>query len=272
MRRYVSRYPLAFSLLFTLALFSLTFLSRAAFPTAPVGVVSDLPPEALKPPSGLEQAVSSIKSAESLFWLLAILLSAALLTWLGWWREAGFTRPSRWRNLHLLWFPIAVVGISLSGGVQLPAPVPLVSIALVIFVAIFAEEVIFRGLMLRALAPTGLIRAVVATSLLSGILTLGRSVLAGPWPEAIFLTALATCGGFTYAALRWRTASLWPATLVHFALALAIDIATLGALAYLLLLLSSTAGFIAYGLFLLRNPRVRADGGLTPEKIGDRQS
>lgn len=31
-----------------------------------------------------------------------------VLIWLGWWREAGFNEPSRWRNLHLLWFPLLV--------------------------------------------------------------------------------------------------------------------------------------------------------------------
>jgi hypothetical protein len=74
------------------------------------------------------------------------------------------------------------------------------------------------------------------------------------------VTLLAVGGGFAYGALRWRTASLWPAVGVHLALALARDIAAPGERAYQLLLLLTTVGFVVYGLILLRNRRVRADG------------
>src|SRR3712207_8580223 len=80
----------------------------------------------------------------------------------------------------------------------------------------------------------------------------------GPWPEAVRLTALAVCGGFTYAALRWRTTSIWPVILVHTASAFAADIATLGTITYRLVMISSTLGFVAYGLYLLRDRRTRA--------------
>jgi hypothetical protein len=42
-----------------------------------------------------------------------------------------------------------------------------------------------------------------------------------------------------------------------------VSIATLGTFTYPLMMLLSTLGFVAYGLYLLRNPQVRADGGLT---------
>jgi hypothetical protein len=51
--------------------------------------------------------------------------------------------------------------------------------------------------------------------------------------------------------------------LVHTAFAFAVSIATLGAFTYPLMMLLSTLGFVVYGLYLLRNPQVRADGGLT---------
>lgn len=79
------------------------------------------------------------------------------------------------------------------------------------------------------------------------------------------VTALAVCGGFTYAALRWRTASLWPVIAIHAAFAFAVDIATLGAVTYRIMMILSTLGFVAYGIFLLRNREARADGGLRPE-------
>jgi hypothetical protein len=80
------------------------------------------------------------------------------------------------------------------------------------------------------------------------------------------LTALAVCGGFTYAALRWRTGSLLPVIAVHAAFAFAVDVATLGTFAYRITMLLSTLGFVFYGLFLLRNRQARSDGGLAGPK------
>ncbi|HET7272429.1 MAG TPA: CPBP family intramembrane glutamic endopeptidase [Rubrobacter sp.] len=263
MRRFASRHPYLLSVLITLILFGLTFASTAAFPREPVGDISKLPQKAFEPPTGLDLILSDIKSPETIFWALAILLGLGGLVWTGWWREAGFNRPSQWRNLRLLWFPLLVGALTLSSGVFIPGPASLVSAFLTVLVATVGEEIVFRGLLWRALAPTGPVRAMILTSLLSGLLILGRTATDGPWPEAARITALTVCGGFTYGALRWRTSSIWPVILIHTAFAFAVDIATLGAITYRLMMLSSTLGFVAYGLYLLRNPRVRADGGLT---------
>ena len=261
MKARILRRPLAFSLLLVLVLLAFTFVGRLVFPRAPVGNISRLPRGAFEPPSALDRLLDAVKNPDALFWALAVLLAAALLTRLGWWREAGFTRPSRWRNLRLLVFPLLVVALVVSGGVFVSGPGDLISTLLAVLAAVFAEELIFRGLAFRALAPGGPVRAVILTSLLSGLLVFGRTITDGPWPEAARVTLLAVCGGLTYGALRWRTASIWPVFLVHAALALAVDIATLGTLTYPLFLVLSTLGFVLYGLFLLRNPRARADGG-----------
>ncbi len=238
------------------------FVGRAALPTYTLSSAADLPP-GLKPLSDQELALSALKSSETLFQVLAALLAALLLSWLGWWREAGFNRPSRWRNLHLLPFPLLVSALTFLGSVEVPGPAFLASAMFVVFVVAFGEEVLYRGIMWRALMPKGLVNTVIITSLLYGILHLGRFVSARPWSEAVYLAMLAICSGFAYATLRWRTASIWPIVLFHFALNLAGDISTPDAVPYLdpLILITSTLGFVVYGLFLLRNPRVRADGG-----------
>jgi len=262
-RRFAARHPLVFSVLVTLALFGLDLVSRAAFPSEPVGNIAKLPQKAFEPPVGLGLILSDMKSPDTLFWALATVLGLGLLVWTGWWPEAGFNRSSQWRNLRLLIFPLIVCALTLSGGVFGSGPASLVSAFLTALVAAFGEEIVFRGLLWRALAPTGPVRAVILTSLLSGLLVLGRTATDGPWPEAVRLTALTLCGGFTYGALRWRITSIWPVILVHTAFAFAVSIATLGTITYPLIMLLSTLGFIAYGLYLLRNPRVRADGALT---------
>lgn len=50
MKSFVARHPLAFSLLLTLVLLGLLFLSAAAVPSPVISSVADLPPEALKSP------------------------------------------------------------------------------------------------------------------------------------------------------------------------------------------------------------------------------
>ena len=104
-----------------------------------------------------------------------------------------------------------------------------------------------------------------ATAILAGVVVFGRALTDGPWPEAVRVTSLAVCSGFTYAALRWRTASIWPVLLANVAFTFSVDIAALGTISYRILMLLGTLGFVAYGIFLLRNREARADGGLTPE-------
>jgi uncharacterized protein len=261
-RDFAGRRPFAFSVLVTLALFGLDLTSRAVFARAPVGNIEKLPRDAFEPPVGLGLILSDMRSPDTLFWALATVLALGLLVWTGWLGEAGFNRMSQWRNLRLLLFPLVVCALTLSGGLFGSGPASLVSAFLTALIAAFGEEIIFRGLLWRALAPAGAVRAVILTSLLSGLLVLGMTATEGPWPEAARLTALAFCGGFTFGALRWRTTSIWPVILVHTAFAFAVSIATLGAVAYPLMMLLSTLGFVAYGLYLLRNSQVRADGDL----------
>lgn len=266
MKRFSLRRPLIFSLLLSLFLLGLVFVSRLLFPRAIVGDVGELSPEQIRQPSELEQAISSLNNPETLYLALAIVLAIALISAFGWWREVGFNRPSSRRNLLLLWFPILVIVLTLSGGVRVSGPFFLGAILFAVALESFGSELLFRGVMWRALAPSGLFKAIIITSFLSGGLTLVRTLSSGPWTEAVYLTLTATCGGFTYAAIRWRTASIWPSIAIHFALALSIDVAMVRASIFPYLLFATTVGFIIYGLFILRNQRVREDGGMSVQQ------
>ncbi len=270
MKSLLLRFPIVSSLLLALVLLGLLYISRLPFPTVTVGDVGDLTPEQTRQPTGMEQAISSLANAETLFIGLTLLLAVAVVAYFGWWREVGFNRPHPPRNLLFLWFPLLVIGLTLSGGTRIsPTPVFTITV-LIIAIEAFGSELMFRGIMLRLLAPSGLLRAVFLTSILSGVVVLARTLTSGPWPEAAYLTLTATCGGFTYAAIRWRTVSIWPVMLTHFALLLAIEVAVVRAFVFPFLLFATTIGFIAYGLYLLRNRYVRADGGLGNEHTPDR--
>ena len=266
LRRFAEWRPLLFCVLITAFLFGVTFLCRAILPAVPSVDIAKLPQKNFQPPEGLGLILSEMRSPDMLFWALSIGLGLGLLAWTGWWDDAGFTRPSRWRNMRLLAFPLLVCALTLSGGVFTSGIAALVSTFLVVLVATLGEEIIFRGLLWRALIKSGPVLAVTLTSLLAGLLVLGRTATDGPWPEAVRLAALTFCGGFTYGALRWRTTSIWPVVLVHTIFAFVVSIATLGTFRFRLFILLSTVGFVAYGLYLLRNPRVRANGGLKKQR------
>lgn len=260
MRRFAAKYPVIFSLAVVGVLFVFTYIGRAMYPVVVVGDLTQLDPSAFEPPTGLERMLSTFQSAEGVYGVLAVLFAAILLTWLGWWREAGFT--ARWKNLPLALPPLIIAAIALSDGVRVPDGFgQIAALFITTALAVFAEGMIFRGLMWRALIYRGPVLAAALTAVLSGIVVYAISATGGPVPEARFITALTLCGSFAYAAIRWRTASIWPAVGVHFVVALAIAFADLGSTTYQILLYAGTFGFVAYGLFLLRTARVRADGG-----------
>jgi uncharacterized protein len=259
-KNFALRFPLLFSALLTLALLGLAFGSKALRPMAPVSNVRDLPPEALRQPTEVERALTVLMSFENLFWVLAATLAVVLARSLGRWDETGFNRPSRWRDLRLLLPPLLVGALALSGGFRLGGAPFLAATLFGVLVAVFAEETLYRGIAWRVLSPTGLLRAAVVTALLSGVLRFGGTLLSGPWPEATQASVLTVCGGFTYAALRWRTGSIWPVVFLHSALGCAYALYSPDPLLFLAVLLLGTFGFVLYGLFLLRKPQTRADG------------
>lgn len=255
MKIFVDRHPVAFCLLLILVLFGLWSVCMVVLPRTPVSNVAELPPELKSQLSERERAFFAVWNPENMFRVLEIVLAIALLRRLGWWREVGFNRPSRWRNLHLLLLPFLVSALTLLGGVRFSGPALLASMLLGALLAAFSDEAIFRGVAWRALVFTGATRAVVATSVLSGALLFGRLAWAGPWPEALLLTMLTMCAAFAYGALRWRTGSVWPVMVLHFVFAFASNVSMLPSL-----VAAGTFGFLGYGLLLLRKARGRTDG------------
>ena len=82
-RRLANRRPLVFCVLAVISLFVLTALSRLAFPRRPVGDIEQLPEKAFEPPTGLALISSELRSPDTLFWTMAVLLAIVLLAWTG---------------------------------------------------------------------------------------------------------------------------------------------------------------------------------------------
>jgi uncharacterized protein len=191
--------------------------------------------------------------------LLNALFAVVLLTSLRWWRKTGFNAPSKWQNLHLLLLPLSLLLVPfLLVQPQLPSADKLVVLAVVTLLIGFQEEAIFRGILLRALTPRGIMQAVLISALLFGIIH-ANSLLVGRDPVFVLSQIVAsTLGAIGLAALRVRMNTIWLLILLHAFNDFVQFIATGGieaqqvALYIPILKIGIGAVMALYGLYLLR--------------------
>ena len=142
-------------------------------------------------------------------------LVAGLLGTLGWWRVVGFRRAARPRDL--LWFlPLLLpVLLNLIVGLEFKSLLLTLELLLIALLIGFAEETIYRGLMLNALKARGPWTPAIVTSVLFG-LSHSLNLLSGKSGADILIqVAYALAIGFGFAAVVLRTGLLWPLILVH---------------------------------------------------------
>jgi len=144
-------------------------------------------------------------------------LSIGVLLWLGWVRLAGFTGPSKWHSLYLLWLP----GLLALGSLSLFLLTMQVSGAIVVVLAVLfallnglSEEARFRGVILQALLPYGWLRAAALSAVFFGLAHL-INLLIYPPLIAFGYVFDGFLFGFGYAAFRLRTNAIWPLIIFH---------------------------------------------------------
>ncbi len=153
--------------------------------------------------------------------LVRALFGVALLTvvavlvrpWFGSWRDLGMHRQVR--QPWLLATPAVIAGAPLLWGVQWPPAAAFGILAAGYLLTGFTEELLWRGMSLRALERSRPLVAVLVTSALFGLSHLvnllyrdnAGLVLAQVWG--------AFCFGVGYAALRRRIGSILPLMLLH---------------------------------------------------------
>jgi membrane protease YdiL (CAAX protease family) len=140
-------------------------------------------------------------------------LAALVLTVTGWWNEAGFNGPSRWRHLYLAALPLVAVVAAIPGGV--PVGGRLLGYGLFTLLVAFRTEAWFRGILFRILVPAyGPRRTVTLSALLFGTVQ-GADLLVGTAPGVTMVKVVfAALGGYVLGALRLRTRSIWPGMLI----------------------------------------------------------
>lgn len=114
------------------------------------------------------------------------ILGVVLLTRLQLWKEVGFRAFLVPSDLRLYWLPLLPALINLSFGI---AQISILQFAMFFVVAGligFVEEVSFRGLILRAIAPLGLWRVAVISSMIFGVAH-SLNILSGSNPISTLL-------------------------------------------------------------------------------------
>ncbi|PKM69411.1 MAG: CPBP family intramembrane metalloprotease, partial [Firmicutes bacterium HGW-Firmicutes-18] len=159
---------------------------------------------------------------------LTSVLLVVLLSKMGLLQAAGFTRPSQWKQLWLMWPLLAlsvVNGLDVFTGTLVidgSKPVLIVLYTLLYISVGFVEEILFRGVMMTVMVQKwgttrkGIYKAVIVSSILFGLLHLvnfamGRySLLA-----AVTQTGYALFFGVFFGACMLRNNSIWPVIFGH---------------------------------------------------------
>lgn len=151
--------------------------------------------------------------------VLLVLIVVLPLALLRWWSEVGFTRGIGGRGLLICLMPLILVCGPVLIGLPMvigEAPESIVVTAVVLSLLVgFAEEGMFRGLILRSLLPAGIWSAVLLSALCFACVHLTNLIQGASWGYVAQQMILAFGTGVLFAAVRLRTGSLWPTILLH---------------------------------------------------------
>lgn len=148
--------------------------------------------------------------------LLLSVVAAILLSKLGWWNVVGFRAPNQPRDLWYFMLPLLPALITLIVGIEVTSLVLLAEFFVITLLIGFAEEAIFRGLMLHALKSHGFWRAAMITALLFGLSHALNALGGKSMEETAAQIFYAVAFGFAFAALVLKKGILWPLVIVHF--------------------------------------------------------
>jgi membrane protease YdiL (CAAX protease family) len=148
------------------------------------------------------------------------IFAIAILTYLGWWREAGFAKPKSWRILLpylplLLLVILAKITEIATSGIRV-TDLQLIFLGFIVYLTGgFMEEAIFRGLVLRTLLPGGLIRAAILSALIFAVSHLFNLMAGADLNDMILQVIVAFPMGLAFTAPLAVTRNIWPAVFIH---------------------------------------------------------
>jgi uncharacterized protein len=129
--------------------------------------------------------------------------------------SSRLNRPRRWHALHVLWLPVLLALIPLAEGIQVSDPLQTAVVGFSLIIGAFMGEVLFRGIALCALLPTGTMRAVFLSSVLFGLVYTAGGFLGKPPLFVLAQIMISASFGLCVAAVRLRTGTIWTAVFLH---------------------------------------------------------
>ncbi|MDS9470075.1 CPBP family intramembrane glutamic endopeptidase [Paracoccus sp. MBLB3053] len=148
--------------------------------------------------------------------LLASLLLVCVMSWAGW-RDLGFRAPAS-ATLRVLWLPGLFILLLFLWAVflGLPAPGVMMMVLANTLLVGFSEEVMFRGVLFRAInLRLRIWPAIIWTSASFGLVHVLNGFLTGSFGTAFIQAIAAACTGLLLVAILLRTGSLWVAIVFH---------------------------------------------------------
>ncbi len=182
-----------------------------------------------------------------------ILIPAVILTAIVGWRTAGFSEWPTWSTLapFLPLLLIPLFPLFFGSGFTVSDPGRIALLVLTTLAVGFGEEATFRGVVLRTLAPHGLMRAAVISSILFGSMHLVNIATGNGVGNVLFQVAYTMLIGFVFAAVALVTGAIWPLIFIHFAMDLVNVLQTSTSSTGTSSGVDITSGLINVGLFAL---------------------
>lgn len=188
---------------------------------------------------------------------------AVLTLTMRWWREVGFRAPSSGSAWTLLILPL-IVAASLQNGITVTAPKEVLIVLAAAVLTGLLEEVIFRGLILRAFLPKGVTKAVVYSTILFSLFHLLNLIAGEPLLVTLVQLGVAISTAVFMSAITLRSGSLWPAILYHavhdFVIWMGqggLQMPTEPSTTWKIIMVAGQVVLLIYGLILLRGAKKR---------------
>lgn len=147
--------------------------------------------------------------------ILLAIITIIIVSKMKWWQRIGFHKADNSASLLIFLPALALVIGNLTFGIAVTRAPALLTFALLAITSGFVEEVIFRGLMLRAFQPRGEWKAVLITAAIFGFTHL-MNIFAGYDPlYAVIQVAYALAIGFCFGAMAIKGGVIWPLVIIH---------------------------------------------------------
>jgi uncharacterized protein len=212
---------------------------------------------------GIQSFNPSLTVEKDLGWIIMLIYATAVFLAVKWVKidkEIGLKMPASTKEWYV-WLPVLIIPITIAAYLGFNSTwghLPLLLIAAV-GVAV-NEEILFRGILLRAILPYGKAVAIIVPALLFGVSHLGNIFVGSDITYALFQFGWTSFGGMAVTAMVLANKSLLPAIVFHFVLD-AIEYGASGAygvhsteypIQLLLIFLLLNLAFLLYSLYLLK--------------------